>query len=80
MHQTLMVSLNFGDHLSKEAELTQKRQIRVFFSLLTYPGLGRDVMIVVASVLIGGGVTSDDGLVDETSVKGAITGGVDVTV
>ncbi|GJX50499.1 hypothetical protein Tco_0277344 [Tanacetum coccineum] len=41
---------------------------------------GRDVVIVVASVLIGGGVTSDDGLVDETSVKGAITGGVDVTV
>ncbi|GJU93687.1 hypothetical protein Tco_1318443 [Tanacetum coccineum] len=34
-------------------------------------------MIVVASVLIGGGVTSDDGLVDETSVKGEITGGVD---
>ncbi|GJU87721.1 hypothetical protein Tco_1295267 [Tanacetum coccineum] len=41
---------------------------------------GRDVLIVVASVLIGGGVTSDDGLVDETSVKGAITRGVDVTV
>ncbi|GJW93452.1 hypothetical protein Tco_0173124 [Tanacetum coccineum] len=41
---------------------------------------GRDVVIVVASVLIGGVVTSDDGLVDETSVKGAITGGVDVTV
>ncbi|GJY96406.1 reverse transcriptase domain-containing protein [Tanacetum coccineum] len=37
----------------------------------------RDVVIVVASVLIGGGVTSDDGLVDETSVNGAITGGVD---
>ncbi|GJY98228.1 hypothetical protein Tco_0515138 [Tanacetum coccineum] len=34
----------------------------------------------ISSVLIGGGVTSDDGLVDETSVKGAITGGVDVTV
>ncbi|GJR75119.1 hypothetical protein Tco_0087484 [Tanacetum coccineum] len=30
---------------------------------------GRDVVIVVASVLIGGGVTSDDGLIDETSVK-----------
>ncbi|GKG45365.1 hypothetical protein Tco_0495443, partial [Tanacetum coccineum] len=29
---------------------------------------------------LNGGVTSDDGLVDETSVKGAITGGVDVTV
>ncbi|GKG27332.1 hypothetical protein Tco_0403035, partial [Tanacetum coccineum] len=39
-----------------------------------------DVMIIVASVLIGGGVTSDDGLVDETSVKGAITRGVDITV
>ncbi|GJY88490.1 hypothetical protein Tco_0503118 [Tanacetum coccineum] len=35
---------------------------------------GRDVVIVVASVLIGGGVTSNDGLEDETSVKGAITG------
>ncbi|GKE41234.1 hypothetical protein Tco_1464639, partial [Tanacetum coccineum] len=38
------------------------------------------VSLSFASVLIGGGVTSDDGLVDETSVKGAITGGVDVTV
>ncbi|GKB68735.1 hypothetical protein Tco_0930147 [Tanacetum coccineum] len=43
-------------------------------------GRGRDVVIVVASVLIGGGVTSNDGLEDETSMKGAITGGVDVTV
>ncbi|GKG56261.1 hypothetical protein Tco_0577336, partial [Tanacetum coccineum] len=42
--------------------------------------LGRDVVIVVASVLIGGGVTSNDGLEDETTMKGAITGGVDVTV
>ncbi|GKG50311.1 hypothetical protein Tco_0521411, partial [Tanacetum coccineum] len=41
---------------------------------------GRDVVIVVASVLIGGGVTNDEGLVDGTSVKGAITGGVDMTV
>ncbi|GJW68219.1 hypothetical protein Tco_0122643 [Tanacetum coccineum] len=41
---------------------------------------GRDVVSVVASVLISEGVTSDDCLVDETSVKGAITGGVDVTV
>ncbi|GJT11298.1 hypothetical protein Tco_0858340 [Tanacetum coccineum] len=39
---------------------------------------GRDVVIVVASVLIGGVMTSDDGLVDDTSMKGAITGGVDV--
>ncbi|GKG20572.1 hypothetical protein Tco_0380373, partial [Tanacetum coccineum] len=38
---------------------------------------GRDVVIVVASVLIGGGVTSNAGLEDETSVKGAITGGCD---
>ncbi|GJY46715.1 hypothetical protein Tco_0435778 [Tanacetum coccineum] len=37
----------------------------------------RDVGDCCCSVLIGGGVTSDDGLVDETSVKGAITGGVD---
>ncbi|GJY12664.1 hypothetical protein Tco_0381973, partial [Tanacetum coccineum] len=37
----------------------------------------RDVVIVVASVLIGGGVTSNDGLDDDTSVKGAITGGVE---
>ncbi|GJW32737.1 hypothetical protein Tco_0052769 [Tanacetum coccineum] len=29
MHQTPVVSLNFGDHLSKEVELTQKRQIRL---------------------------------------------------
>ncbi|GJT98118.1 hypothetical protein Tco_1093636 [Tanacetum coccineum] len=41
---------------------------------------GRDVVIVVASVLIRGGVTSDDNLVDETSMKGAITGGVDVSI
>ncbi|GJZ38661.1 hypothetical protein Tco_0585224 [Tanacetum coccineum] len=41
---------------------------------------GRDVVIVVASVLIGGGVTSKEGLGDEKSVTGAITGGVDVTV
>ncbi|GJS61822.1 hypothetical protein Tco_0656606 [Tanacetum coccineum] len=43
---------------------------------------GRDVVNVVAihSVLIGGGVTSEEGLGYENSVKGAITGGVDVTV
>ncbi|GKG05491.1 hypothetical protein Tco_0325577, partial [Tanacetum coccineum] len=34
----------------------------------------------VASVLIGGGVTSEEGLGDEKSVTGAITGGVDMTV
>ncbi|GKA77066.1 hypothetical protein Tco_0783527 [Tanacetum coccineum] len=42
-------------------------------------GIEGDVSVyfffVVASVLIGGGVTSNDGLEDETSVKGAITGG-----
>ncbi|GJY38974.1 ribonuclease H-like domain-containing protein [Tanacetum coccineum] len=44
---------------------------------------GNQVNVVKASassVLIRGVVTSDDGLVDKTSVKGAITGGVDVTV
>ncbi|GJX74670.1 hypothetical protein Tco_0313265 [Tanacetum coccineum] len=41
---------------------------------------GRDVVIVVASVLIGGGVTCEDGLGDEKSMTGAITGGVDVKV
>ncbi|GJT55324.1 hypothetical protein Tco_0990378 [Tanacetum coccineum] len=41
---------------------------------------GRDGVIVVASVLIGGGVTSEEGLGYKNSVKGAITGGVDVTV
>ncbi|GJX11541.1 hypothetical protein Tco_0201400 [Tanacetum coccineum] len=39
MHQTPMVSLNFGHHLLVEVELTQKWQIRVFFSLLTIPSL-----------------------------------------
>ncbi|GKB23753.1 hypothetical protein Tco_0863154, partial [Tanacetum coccineum] len=36
----------------------------------------RDVVIIVASVLIGGGVISNDGIEDEISAKGGITGGV----
>ncbi|GJX51629.1 hypothetical protein Tco_0278474 [Tanacetum coccineum] len=39
---------------------------------------GRDVVIVVASVLIGGGVTSNDGAEVCDIVKGAITGRCDV--
>ncbi|GJU09948.1 hypothetical protein Tco_1132344 [Tanacetum coccineum] len=40
---------------------------------------GRVVVIDVASVVIGEVVTCEDGLGDEKSMTGSITGGVDVT-